>query len=88
MRVRRILARIGVVGLSLLALCLGLALGTTACLCDCPEPDEIVAGNYVIAQSERPELVGGRVDVQPESVTILYTLDGVEWTVEYMVDLE
>lgn len=88
MTMRRIAARVGVVGLSLLALCLGLALGSTACLCDCPEPDTIEPGAYVIVESERPELVGNVVDVQPESVTIVYAKDRIEWTVEYMVDLE
>ncbi len=89
MTLRSMIARIGVVGLGLVSLCLGLALGSTACLCDCPETDEIEPGSYVITQSEtRPELLGGAVDVQPDLVTFTYASAGIDWTVVYEVDLE
>lgn len=87
MNIRYLVGRVSVAGLSLLALVLGLALGSTACCGDPPEPIDIVPGTYVIVRSEmRPELLAGLVDVQLDGVIITYTYEGIDWTIEYMIE--
>jgi hypothetical protein len=81
-------SRAVLVGLGLVAMCAGLALGTVGChRCVCLEVDPIEPGLFEIVESlERPELVGGVVDVSEESVEISFTdAEGNTWVIDYTV---
>lgn len=85
-------SRAALVGLGLVAMCAGLALGTVGChRCVCPEVDPIEPGLFEIIESpdegpDRPELIGGVVDVSEESVEISFTdAEGNTWVIDYTV---
>jgi len=56
-----------------------------ACI-DCPEPDPVEPGTYLIVNAERNDLVGNLVEVSPKQIIITYTTsDGSKWLVTYDV---
>lgn len=71
------------------ALCAGLTIGASGCsfLCRCDDPVPIELGTYEIVESlERPELVGGVVEVAADRVDVSFTdAQGQDWTIAYTV---
>jgi hypothetical protein len=80
-------SRAAVVGLGLVAMCAGLALGSVGCDRCCPEIEPLQPGVFEIWSSPyRPELVGGLVDVSDEGVEISFTdAEGNAWVIDYAI---
>lgn len=86
-RLRVWTSRAALVGLGLMAMTAGLALGSAGCgwRCRCPEI-ELEPGVFEIVESpDRPELVGGMVHAF-SSVEISFTdAEGDSWVIDYSI---
>jgi hypothetical protein len=83
-------SRAALVGLGLLAMTAGLAVGSMGCgvlLCDCPELEPVQPGVFEVVDSpERPELVGAVIDAADDGVQISFTdAEGNSWVIDYSI---
>ncbi|MDC0674239.1 hypothetical protein [Nannocystis radixulma] len=83
-----VLARALVFGLGVAALFAGMAVGASGCgICTrpCPGSMPLDRGMYSIIESpDRPELVGGQVEITDDAFVIAFAdADGHEWVVDY-----
>ena len=84
-------ARVMVFALGVAALVAGMAVGTLGCgLCirPCPSPPPLEPGSFTILESpDRPELVGGLVEITDERIEISFAdAEGHDWVVDYTID--
>jgi hypothetical protein len=86
-KLREWMGRAALVSLGLVAMSAGLALGSTACFCDCPDLDPVRPGVFEVVESPvRPELVGAIVDATGEIVTVSFTdAEGNSWVIDYSI---
>jgi hypothetical protein len=84
---RALIGRAALVGLGLVAMLAGVALGSSGCCRECPELDPVEPGMFEIVGSPlRPELIGGVVDASDDAVVISFDdADGNAWVVEYSI---
>jgi hypothetical protein len=90
-RLREWTGRAALVGLGLVAMTAGLAVGSMGCgLCirDCPYVEPVQPGVFEIVESpERPELVGGVVDASDDGVEISFMdAEGNPWVISYSIE--
>ena len=89
-KLRAWMGRAALVGLGVLAMTAGLAVGSMGCgLCirDCPYLEPVQPGvSEIVASPERPELVGGVVDASEDGVEISFTdAEGNSWVIDYSI---